>query len=193
MSDMTVRTIPTQGPELVFGSFRLLPQQRLLYRDNTQVRIGCRAREILVTLVERAGEIVKKHEIVARVWPNMVVEEGTLRVHIAGLRKVLSDGKDGARFVESVTGLGYRFVAPVAAAEKPAATHTPSNVYQLQEMQQLREENARLRRVVADLSLQKHILEEKTSRTGGFRRPGADYPRAVSATPVELRVPRFGS
>ena len=164
MSDMTARTIPAQGPELVFGSFRLLPQQRLLYRDNAQVRIGCRAREILVTLVERAGEIVKKHEIVARVWPGIVVEEGTLRVHIAGLRKVLNDGKDGARFVESVTGLGYRFVAPIAAAGKPAAPGAPSNVYQLHEMQQLREENARLRRVVADLSLQKHILEEKKDR-----------------------------
>jgi DNA-binding winged helix-turn-helix (wHTH) protein len=168
MSDMTARTIPTQGPELVFGSFRLLPQQRLLYRDNTQVRIGCRAREILVTLVERAGQIVKKHEIVSRVWPNIVVEEGTLRVHIAGLRKVLNDGQDGARFVESVTGLGYRFVAPVAAVGKPAAPDAPSNVGQLHEMQQLREENARLRRVVADLSLQKHILEEKAGR-GGIR------------------------
>ena len=164
MGEMTARTIPAQGPELVFGSFRLLPQQRLLYRDNTQVRIGCRAREILVTLVERAGEIVRKHEIVARVWPGIVVEEGTLRVHIAGLRKVLNDGKDGARFVENVTGLGYRFVAPVAATGKLADPNAPSNVCQPHEVQRLREENARLRRVVADLSLQKHLLEEKAGR-----------------------------
>lgn len=166
MSDMTARGIPVQGPELVFGSFRLLPQQRLLYRGNTQLRIGCRAREILVMLVERAGQIVKKHEIVARVWPDIVVEEGTLRVHIAGLRKVLNDGKDGARFVESVTGLGYRFVAPVAAAEKSAHSgdDTPANVCQLREMQRLRDENARLRRAVADLTLEKCILEEKAGR-----------------------------
>ena len=163
MSDMTARAIPVQGPELFFGSFRLLPQQRLLYRDNTQVRIGCRAREILVMLVERAGQIVKKHEIVARVWPDIVVEEGTLRVHIAGLRKVLNDGKDGARFVESVTGLGYRFVAPIAVVEKSAhgAADTPASVGQLREMQQLREENARLRRAVADLTLEKSVLEEE--------------------------------
>ena len=185
MSDMTARTIPAQGPELVFGSFRLLPQQRLLYRDNTQVRIGCRAREILVTLVERAGEIVKKHEIVARVWPGIVVEEGTLRVHIAGLRKVLNDGKDGARFVENVTGLGYRFVAPIAAAGKPAAPDAPSNVCQLHEMQQLREENARLRRVVADLSLQKHILEEKTGR--GVRA----FPRRASSLDLATGTDAF--
>jgi DNA-binding winged helix-turn-helix (wHTH) protein len=163
MSDVTSRPTLAQGPELVFGSFRLLPQQRLLYRDNTQVRIGCRAREILVTLVERAGQIVKKREIFARVWPDMVVEEGTLRVHIAGLRKVLNDGKDGVRFVENVTGLGYRFVAPVAAAGKSAHStdDTPPSLGQQHEMQQLREENARLRRVVVDLTLEKGILEEK--------------------------------
>ena len=175
---MTTRAISVQGPEVLFGNFRLLPQQRLLYRNNTQVRIGCRAREILVTLVERAGQIVKKHEIVARVWPNMVVEEGTLRVHIAGLRKVLNDGKDGARFVESITGLGYRFVAPIAAAGNAAhdTDATPPSIFQQREMQQLREENARLRRAVADLTLEKHLLEEKAGlRSRGF--PGrAAYP-----------------
>jgi DNA-binding winged helix-turn-helix (wHTH) protein len=167
MSDVMFRAISAQGPELVFGNFRLLPQQRLLYRDNMQVRIGCRAREILVTLVERAGQIVKKHEIAARVWPDTVVEEGTLRVHIAGLRKVLNDGKDGVRFVESVTGFGYRFVAPVAVAGKSVDSTdvTPPSVCQLREVQQLREENERLRRVVADLTLEKSILEEKAGRS----------------------------
>ena len=184
MSDMTARTIPTQGPEVAFGGFRLLPQQRLLYRDNTQVRIGCRAREILVTLVERAGEIVRKHEITARVWPGIVVEEGTLRVHIAGLRKVLNDGKDGVRFVENVTGLGYRFVAPVAAAGKFAHStdDTPPSVCQLHEMRRLSEENERLRRVVADLTLEKNILEEKAGRRlGSSLAPRNDAPRITAA------------
>jgi DNA-binding winged helix-turn-helix (wHTH) protein len=184
MSDVTARTILAQGPELVFGSFRLLPQQRLLYRDNTQVRIGCRAREILVTLVERAGQIVKKHEIVARVWPNMVVEEGTLRVHIAGLRKVLNDGKEGVRFVENVTGLGYRFVASVAATGKSAhiTDDTSPGLGQLHEMQQLREENERLRRAVANLTLEKSILEEKAGRRpGAWRVPRNDAPRLAQA------------
>jgi DNA-binding winged helix-turn-helix (wHTH) protein len=176
----TTRTISSQGPELVFGSFRLLPQQRLLYRDNAQVRIGCRAREILVTLVERAGQIVKKHEIVARVWPDMVVEEGTLRVHIAGLRKVLNDGNEGVRFVENVTGLGYRFVASVAAAGKSAHStdDTSTSLGQPHEMQQLREENERLRRVVADLTLEKKILQEKSGRRlDSWRAPRNDAPR----------------
>jgi DNA-binding winged helix-turn-helix (wHTH) protein len=153
----------TQAPAFVFGDFRLLRRQRLLYRANTPVHIGSRAREILVTLVERAGEIVKKNELVASVWRNTIVKEGTLRVHIAGLRKALNDGKDGARFVENVTGIGYRFVASVAFSHdsRPAADSTPLTVEHLRELLHLREENASLRRVVADLTLEKHILKEK--------------------------------
>jgi DNA-binding winged helix-turn-helix (wHTH) protein len=179
-------SILIQAPAFVFGDFRLLRQQRLLYRANTRVHIGSRAREILVTLLERADEIVKKNELVARVWPNTIVKEGTLRVHIAALRKALNDGKDGARFVENVTGIGYRFIAPVALPQdsRSAADGAPFAVEQLRELLQLREENARLRRVVADLMLEKHILKEKIvaiprdrmSSPAGSRRPHAHFP-----------------
>jgi DNA-binding winged helix-turn-helix (wHTH) protein len=64
-------------------------------------------------LVEHAGEIVKKRELMAKVWPDTIVEDGTLRVHIAALRKALRDGQEGMRYVENVTGHGYRFVAPL--------------------------------------------------------------------------------
>src|SRR5260370_28472442 len=99
--------------ELTFGPFRLLPQQRLLLRADTPLRLGSRAREILLALVERAGEIVNKTDLVARVWPDTIVEQGTLRVHIAVLRTVLGDGRAGMRYVENVTGHGYRLIAPV--------------------------------------------------------------------------------
>jgi predicted ATPase/DNA-binding winged helix-turn-helix (wHTH) protein len=99
--------------EVAFGSFRLYPQQRLLLRADTPVPLGSRARELLVVLVERAGEIVRKRELMAKVWPDTIVEEGTLRVHIAALRKALRDGQEGMRYVENVTGHGYRFVAPL--------------------------------------------------------------------------------
>jgi DNA-binding winged helix-turn-helix (wHTH) protein len=62
--------------ELQFGPFRLLPQQRVLLHSNTPLRLGSRAREILFALVERAGEIVMKNELIARVWPDTIVEEG---------------------------------------------------------------------------------------------------------------------
>jgi DNA-binding winged helix-turn-helix (wHTH) protein/DNA-binding MarR family transcriptional regulator len=82
------------------------------------LRLGSRAREILVALVERAGEVVKKRELMERVWPDTIVEEGALRVHIAALRKALGEGETGMRYVENVTGRGYRFVAPVMRVEQ---------------------------------------------------------------------------
>jgi predicted ATPase/DNA-binding winged helix-turn-helix (wHTH) protein len=101
------------GRQIAFGPFRLYPEQRVLLRADTPLRLGSRAREILFLLVERAGEIVKKSELMARVWPNTIVEEGRLRVNIARLRKALGDGQAGMRYVENVTGHGYRFLAPL--------------------------------------------------------------------------------
>src|ERR1700741_2347746 len=101
---------------LKFGPFRLLPQPRILLKGGAPVRLGSRAREILFFLVERAGRIVKKTELIKRVWPDTVVEEGTLRVHIAALRKALDDGKGGMRYIENVTGHGYRFVAALTTS-----------------------------------------------------------------------------
>src|SRR5882724_8452415 len=111
---------------LQFGPFRLLPQPRMLLKGADPVRLGSRAREILLFLVERAGRIVKKGELIKRVWPDTVVEEGTLRVHIAALRKALGDGKGGMRYIENVTGHGYRFIAPLS----PPATDISSPLMQ---------------------------------------------------------------
>jgi DNA-binding winged helix-turn-helix (wHTH) protein len=117
------------GQELTFGPFRLDPQQRVILRADAPLRLGSRAREILLALVERAGETVRKKELMARVWPDTIVEEGTLRVHISALRKALEDGKSGMRYVENVTGHGYRFVAPVTRFDAtcrpaPATSHS---------------------------------------------------------------------
>src|SRR5579859_277132 len=100
--------------ERIFGPFRLLIDQRLLLRGNERIRIGSRAIEILIALVENAGKIVSKSDLMARVWPKAVVEEGTLRVHVAVLRKLLGGGRNDLRYIENVMGHGYRFVAPVA-------------------------------------------------------------------------------
>jgi DNA-binding winged helix-turn-helix (wHTH) protein len=105
------------GEEFIFGSFRLVPQRRLILRDGVPLRLGGRAREILLALVERAGEIVTKRELMTRVWPDATVEEATLRVHIALLRRALSDGPVGIHYVENINGRGYRFVAPVTRIE----------------------------------------------------------------------------
>jgi len=125
---MTIDMQASNGAAVAFGPYRLLPLQRVVLRDRTPLQLGSRAREILVALVERAGEVVEKRELLRRVWPGMVVEEATLRVHINTLRKALREGEAGARYVESVTGRGYRFVAPVMPVNERTPTQSVRSV-----------------------------------------------------------------
>jgi predicted ATPase/DNA-binding winged helix-turn-helix (wHTH) protein len=109
----------TSGPSVfVFGPFEFHPTQRELRRAGKLLRIGSRAAEILLALLESAGTLVKKRALIARVWPGISVEEGTLRVHIAALRKLLADGRNGPHYIENVTGIGYRFAALVTRLGK---------------------------------------------------------------------------
>jgi DNA-binding winged helix-turn-helix (wHTH) protein len=96
-----------------FGLFHVLPSQRLLLEGERPIQLGSRAFDILLALVDRAGELVRKSELTARVWPNVMVEESNLKVQIAALRRALRDGEDGNRYISTVTGRGYWFVAPV--------------------------------------------------------------------------------
>ncbi|MCA6117334.1 winged helix-turn-helix domain-containing protein [Bradyrhizobium sp. WSM 1738] len=96
-----------------FGPFSLHDKTRLLERDGQPVKLGSRALDILRLLVSRAGDVVSKNELLAHAWPGLAVEEISLRVHIAELRKALGDGKDGARYITNVPSRGYCFVAPV--------------------------------------------------------------------------------
>jgi predicted ATPase/DNA-binding winged helix-turn-helix (wHTH) protein len=104
-----------------FGPFHLQPARRLLREGETQVALGGRAMDILITLVDRAGQLVTKDELVAAVWPNTFVEETNLRVNIGHLRRALRDGQDGNRYITTDVGRGYRFVAPVSVSQ-PTAT-----------------------------------------------------------------------
>jgi len=81
----------------VFESVRLNPAQRTLFEAGKALRFGSRAFDILVAPVERAGETISKEELIARDWPGTVVEEGTLKVLVAALRKALGDGHAGKR------------------------------------------------------------------------------------------------
>ncbi len=82
------------------------------------MRVGSRALDILVSLVESAGETIRKDDLITRVWPDTVVDEGTLRVHVAALRKALGDGRAGRRYIASNPGRGYTFVAPVTRQQR---------------------------------------------------------------------------
>ena len=104
--------------EVSFGPFRLLPAQFFLLEDDKPVPLGSRALEILITLIERAGELVSKQELMDRVWPNVFVEPANLTVHISALRRMLRDGRDGNRFIVNIPGRGYCFVASVELTEQ---------------------------------------------------------------------------
>ncbi len=109
-----------------FGSFRLLPSRRLLLDGETPVRLGSRALEILIALVERPGELVGKEELITRVWPGIHVVEGNLKFQVAALRRALGDGRDGRRYLETSPGQGYRFVAPERCTIVPADGLSPA-------------------------------------------------------------------
>ena len=103
---------------LAFGNFRLIPARRLLLEADKPLRLGSRALDILIALVERAGELVDKDELIARAWPGTFVEEANLRVHVGALRKVLGDGRSGHRYISNVPGRGYCFVASVTRVQQ---------------------------------------------------------------------------
>lgn len=100
---------------LYFGPYAFHLRQRLVLDGDRQLRMGGRALDILQMLVERAGRVVRKEQLIAWVWPDSVVEDINLRVHIAALRRALGDGENGQRYIVNVPQCGYCFIAPVHA------------------------------------------------------------------------------
>ena len=115
--------------ELSFGPFRLLVGQRLLTKGGVAVDLGARTLDLLIALISSPNEVVSKKDLMSRVWPDVIVEEGSLRFLMNGLRKALGDGKDGARYIATLPGRGYCFVAPVSRSNGPgnSASVTAAN------------------------------------------------------------------
>jgi DNA-binding winged helix-turn-helix (wHTH) protein len=125
-----------------FGPFCLFAAERQLKKGDEPLQLGGRALDTLIALVDRAGEVVTQRELISRVWPDVTVEEANHRVHIAGLRKALGDGQEGARYMVTVPGRGYSFVLTVThstpqlppsrqAAVSDQFQRLPSNVAQM--------------------------------------------------------------
>src|ERR1700689_5417544 len=102
-----------------FGPFRLLPKERVLLEGGKAVRLGGRALDILTALVVRSGTLISKEELISHAWPRARVEEANLRVHIRALRNALGENRAGARYIATVAGRGYCFVAPVHCGDAP--------------------------------------------------------------------------
>ena len=97
------------GPTIYdFPPFRLDASQRQLLRDGVPMRLGARAFDLLLALIERRGRTVGKHELLDLVWAGVVVEENNLEVQIVALRKLL-----GYPAIATVPGRGYRFTVPL--------------------------------------------------------------------------------
>ena len=96
-----------------FGQFRVDARRRLLLRQGHPVRLPAKAFEILLVLLERKGGLVEKDELMRRVWPDAVVEENNLTVNVSALRKSLTESPGEHRYVVTVPGRGYQFVADV--------------------------------------------------------------------------------
>jgi predicted ATPase/DNA-binding winged helix-turn-helix (wHTH) protein len=104
---------------ITFGPFRLIPSQRLLFEGDSPLHVGSRALTILQILVERAGKVVDKRELARLVWPDTLVEEVNIRVHVAALRRALGDGQNGARYIVNIPGRGYSFTGAVSVHSEP--------------------------------------------------------------------------
>ncbi|MBV8193671.1 MAG: winged helix-turn-helix domain-containing protein [Alphaproteobacteria bacterium] len=116
----------TNREEFVFGRWRLLPASRRLLADGAPIALGGRAFDVLVALVEAAGRLVTKDDLMRRVWLGTVVDENNIQVQISALRKAL--GADGQRLIATIPGRGYRFAGQLSghATPSPALAARPS-------------------------------------------------------------------
>src|ERR1700693_2639508 len=101
--------------KLRFDPFELSIGERVLRRDGRVLPLGDRALDILIHLADRPGEVIAKQELIDHVWSDVTVDEGSLRVHVAAIRKALGDGQFGNRYIANIKGRGYSFVGIVVS------------------------------------------------------------------------------
>ena len=99
--------------KLKFGPFELSSRERVLRRDGVVLPLGSRALDILIYLAARPGEVIAKQELIDHVWSDVTVGEGSIRVHVAAIRKALGDGQFGNRYIANIKGRGYSFVGAI--------------------------------------------------------------------------------
>lgn len=96
-----------------FGDFTLHAGERRVTHRGEPVPVSPKTFDVLAALLERAGRLVTKRQLLECVWQDVCVEPGILTVHVAALRKLFGESRVGARYIETVSGYGYRFIAKV--------------------------------------------------------------------------------
>ena len=109
--------LATDQTSYAFGPFKLQPSRRKLLDGGQLVTLGARSFDLLVALVEGRERTMTKDELIRRVWPDSAVEENNLTVNISALRKGLRERPNDQRYIRTIPGRGYRFVAPVDLAD----------------------------------------------------------------------------
>ena len=120
-----------------FDEFTLEVRERRLRRGREAVHLSPKAYDVLVALVRQCGHLVTKDELLTRLWPGSFVEEGSLNVHVAALRKALGEDARRPTYIETVARSGYRFIAAVSLDsddEKPFATIAVARPVELYEL-----------------------------------------------------------
>ncbi len=107
------------GQSYEFGTFRLVPGEHRLLRQGEPVLLPPKEFELLLLLVRNSGQVMERESLIKSLWPNTVVEEANLNVHISALRKVLAESQSEQRYIETLPRLGYRFIAEVTEVADP--------------------------------------------------------------------------
>ena len=123
---------------IAFGRFQVLPDRRDVLADGRPIKLGGRAFDVLMALIEARGAVVSKHALMARVWPDRIIEENSLAAQIAALRAAFGTERE---LIRTVTGRGYQFTAEIGilsasptkagagvATAQPGSVLPPTNV-----------------------------------------------------------------
>jgi len=158
-------SIATASPprSFAFGHFVLSPERQLLMHREIPVRIGGRALDLLTALVERPGELVDKQDLVSRAWPTTFVGEANLKVNMASLRRALGESHAMPRYIATVVGRGYRFIAPVRSSGSGAGPPAGDDPPTAMRIAGLVDAIEAIRRELAQISVAPH----QPSREGG--------------------------
>ena len=149
-----------------FGVFEVLPRVGELQKSGVRVKLQEQPFQLLVFLLENAGEIVSRESVRQRLWQgNTFVDfDASLSVAVGKLREALGDSADNPRFIETVPRRGYRFIAPVKAVEKPSSQSQPV---------------AQAPLATPQPSHQQSVISQSGSSTGAELRPSADRSSGV--------------
>ena len=114
-----------------FGPFAFDTQSRLLWRDGTEVALPPRVLSLLELLLERAGEVIPRQELIDRVWKDAFVSDTSLAEAVSYLRQALGDDPQTPRYIQTIHRRGYRFVGQLGTSWGLTPTHpgqTPNGV-----------------------------------------------------------------